>query len=139
MSFLSGNFMFSIGNPPDCDQRPYLLHMDIYEGAQNKGKSGCVATGKGGSSAFSHNAIACPGSRFVAVPSLYPWLSRESLTDRSLHFISGVCSTAVTLLYIKNGVSHFILSIVRISVTYPYPMMRAFLGEKWEETFGVQI
>lgn len=95
--------MFSIGDPPDCDQRPYLLHMDIYEGGQNKGKSGCVATEKGGSSAFPHSAIACPGSRVVAVPCLYPGLSRESLTDRSLHFISGVCSTAVTLPYQKRG------------------------------------
>lgn len=129
--------MFSIGNPPDCDQRPYLLHMDIYEGAQNKGRSGCVATGKGGSSAFAHKATTCPDSRVVAVPSLYPWLSKESLTDRSLHFLSGVCSTAQLPFNIKKGDSYFILSVVRISVTHPYPM-RAILREKREETLGVQ-
>lgn len=104
--------MFSIENPPDCDQRLYLLHIDTYEDAQNKGKSGCVATGNGGSSAFSHNATACPDSRVVVVPSLYPWLSREHLTDRSLHFISGECSTAQLHCNIKEKGAHILYCLL---------------------------
>lgn len=86
-----------------------------------------MATGKG-SSAFFHNSTACPDSRAVHVPSLYPQLSREHLKGRSLHLISGVVQ-----LNIKEKGSVFYM--VTISVTYPCPAMRAFLGKKWEETF----